>query len=98
MSYVISNYTKSQARKIGVTVRSSKLKNKKIDILYNGKKLASVGDIRFKDYSIYLKESGSKIAEERRRLYRVRHAKDSKRKVGGVEKQSRGWFASKLLW
>jgi len=98
MSYNISNYTQAQARRLGVKVQPSKLKNKKIDVIYNGKKIASVGDIRYKDYSIYLKEDGRKIAEARRRAYRSRHAKDSRRRAGGIEKQSRGYFARQLLW
>tara|TARA_Y100001937_G_C7063118_1_gene304703 strand:- start:223 stop:519 length:297 start_codon:yes stop_codon:yes gene_type:complete len=98
MSYKISNYTRTQARRLGVKVKPSTLKNKKIDVIYNGKKIASVGDIRYKDYSIYLKESGRTVAEARRSAYRKRHAGDSKRRPGGIEKQSRGYFARQLLW
>ena len=43
MSYKITNYTLAQAKKIGVTVRPSTNKTKKIDIFRQGKKIASVG-------------------------------------------------------
>lgn len=98
MSYVISDYTRRQAKRLGVEVRPSKLKNKKIDVLYEGKKIASVGAKGYSDYSIYLKTKGKKVADERRRLYRIRHAKNSKRVPGGIEKQSPGFFARQLLW
>ena len=97
-SYKISDHTKTQAKKLGVDVFPSKNKNKKIDVFYNGKKLASVGAVGYKDYTIYLAEDGRKKANERRRLYRIRHAKDLKRRKGGIEKQSPGFFANKLLW
>jgi len=98
MSYIISDYTKRQAKRLGVEVKPSTRKNKKIDVFHNDKKVASVGAKGYKDYSIYLKEEGQKVANERRRLYRIRHARDSKRKPGGIEKQTPGYFARQLLW
>jgi hypothetical protein len=44
------------------------------------------------DYPSYIKAKGKEYADERRRLYRIRHDKD--RKVRG----SAGWWADKLLW
>ena len=43
MTYIISSYTRRRARVLGVAVRRSTKKNKKIDIIKNGKVVASVG-------------------------------------------------------
>ena len=92
MAYSISNYTKQQARKLGVTVKPSKVKWKKIDVFKNGKKVASVGAIGYKDYPTYKRTKGKKYADERRRLYKIRHQNDR------TKKGSNGYYADKLLW
>ena len=97
MPYRITNYTKAQAKKLGVSVRQSSVKGKKIDVIKDGKKVASVGAIGYNDYPTFkrLEERGSVpkgTADKRRALYKNRHDKDRK-KVG-----SRGYYADKLLW
>ena len=92
MAYRIKEYTKRQAKKLGVQVKPSKVKGKKIDVFKNGKKVASVGAIGYNDYPTYMQKKGKKYADERRRLYKIRHNKD--RKVRG----SAGDYADKLLW
>ena len=89
--YRISAYTRSKARRMGVTVRPSTRKGKKIDVFKNGKKVASIGAVGYNDFTTYSKKSKSK-ASERRRLYHIRHKKDEKRSG------SPGYYASKLLW
>jgi len=92
MSYTITNYTFLQAKKLGLTVKPSSNKTKKIDIFKQGKKIASVGAAGMNDYPTFMKRKGVKFAKTRRRLYKMRHEKD--RHV----KWSRGWLADKLLW
>lgn len=97
MSYVIKRYTRLQARKIGVTVKPSTRKGKKIDVFKDGKKVASVGAIGYDDYPTFMKkEREGKVpkgtAERRRKLYKIRHRKD--RNVRGTP----GYYADKLLW
>tara|TARA_R110000764_G_scaffold542_7_gene2088 strand:- start:1463 stop:1741 length:279 start_codon:yes stop_codon:yes gene_type:complete len=92
MSYIIKTYTKAQAKKMGVVVKPSKLKGKKIDVFKNGEKVASVGAIGYKDYPTYMQQFGKAYADVRRKLYKQRHEKD--RKV----RNSNGWYADKLLW
>lgn len=92
MGYTITNYTKSKAKKLGVTVRQSKVKGKKIDVFKDGKKVASVGAIGYSDYPTYIKTKGKKYADERRRLYKKRHSKDR------TKRGSNGWYADQLLW
>lgn len=71
--YVITEYSRQQARKLGVELRPSSNPKKKIDVYKDGKKIASIGDINYSDYGTYLKTKGKAYADERRRLYRIRH-------------------------
>lgn len=90
--YNITKYTFDRARKIGVTVRPSTNKTKKIDVYRKGKKIASVGAAGMNDYPTYMKLKGNKFAKTRRRLYKMRHEKDRH------ERWTRGWLADVLLW
>jgi hypothetical protein len=97
MAYKITNYTKAQAKKLGVSVRASSVKGRKIDVIKDGKKVASVGAIGYNDYPTFKRQEERGIvpkgtADKRRALYKNRHDKDRK-KVG-----SRGYYADKLLW
>lgn len=97
MAYNIKTYTKNQAKKIGVTVKPSKTKGKKIDVYKKGVKVASVGAIGYKDYPTYMElEKKGKVSKgtalKRRKLYKIRHKKD--RSV----RNSNGYYADKLLW
>jgi hypothetical protein len=92
MPYNITNYTYAKARKLGLTVKPSKNKTKKIDVFKQGKKIASVGAAGMNDYPTFMKLKGNKFAKTRRRLYKMRHEKDRH------EKWSRGWLADQLLW
>lgn len=91
--YKISLYTRRKAKKLNVIVLPSEKRNKKIDVydIY-GNLLASVGDINYLDYPSYLRYCGKKIAEERRKAYKIRHEKD--RHIKG----SAGYYADQLLW
>lgn len=91
-AYTITNYTKQQAKKLGVVVKPSSVKGKKIDVFKDGKKVASVGALGYSDYPTYMKTKGKAYADERRRLYKIRHSKD--RNVKGSD----GYYADKLLW
>jgi hypothetical protein len=90
--YKIRNYTRRQAKKIGVTIKLSTNKNKKIDVYKDARKIASVGANGMNDYPTYIQTKGIKFAKTRRKLYRLRHNKD--RHI----KWSNGWLADKLLW
>ena len=96
--YSITKYSYDQAKKLGVTIKPSESKNKKIDI-YNkdGKKIASVGGVKkdgsyYKDYPTYTKTEGKEKADKRRKLYKIRHAKTR------IIKGSNSYYADKLLW
>lgn len=90
--YNITSYSKEQAKKLGVEIKPSKLKNKKIDVYKGNEKVASIGNKNYKDYPTYMLEKGLAFANERRKLYKIRHEKD--RKIKG----SAGYYADKILW
>ena len=91
--YHITNYTLKKAKKIGVKVKPSTNKTKKIDVFNKeGKKIASVGANGMNDFPTYMQKNGLMYAKTRRRLYRMRHEKD--RHI----KWSHGWLADQLLW
>jgi hypothetical protein len=90
--YKITSRQKDNADKLGVTIKPSTNKGKKIDVFKNGIKIASIGAIGYKDYSIHLAENGLTYANERRRLYRIRHQND-RTKIGTA-----GYYADKILW
>ena len=92
MAYTITSYTKKQAKKLNVIVKPSNNKGKKIDVFKNGKKIASIGALGYGDYPTYLKTKGTTFANERRRLYKLRHYNN--RNI----KNSNGYYADKLLW
>ena len=97
MPYKITQYTKLQAKRLGVDVKVSKVKNKKIDIFKDGNKIASVGALGYMDFPTFLEQEKKGkypkgYAEQRRKLYQIRHKKDIS--VIG----SNGFWANELLW
>lgn len=92
MSYKITEYTKRKAKTLGVQIKPSSVKGKKIDVFKDGKKIASVGSLGYNDYPTYIEKKGKKFADERRTLYKTRHKKD--KDIKGTN----GYYADKLLW
>ena len=90
--YTITEYSRDQAKKLGVTIKPSTNKGKKLDVFKDGKKLASVGALGMSDYPTYMKTKGKEYADERRRLYKIRHGKTMD-KVG-----SPSYYAARILW
>jgi hypothetical protein len=94
MSYRITNYTKQQAAKHGLTVKPSQVKGKKISVYKGDDYLGSVGSIGYDDFGVFKSKYGQVHANERRRLYHMRHRQEA----GYNQKYSRSWLASHLLW
>ena len=92
MAYKITSYSKNKAKKLGLTIKPSKRKGKKIAVFKKGKKVADVGALGYKDYPTYTKTKGKKFADKRRRLYKIRHQKTR------TKKGSRSYYADKILW
>lgn len=86
--YKVKKYHLDNARKLGVTIKPSTKKNYKLDVFKDDKYLTSIGDSRYRDYAIYLEENGKEYADERRRLYHIRHQNE------GI----RGKLSKLILW
>ena len=64
--YEINKYSFDKAKNLGVKIKPSARKGKKIDVFdWNGQYITSIGDIRYDDYTTYLKNKGKEYAEER---------------------------------
>jgi hypothetical protein len=91
--YKITPQQKLKAALYGVKIKPSTNRKKKIDVFdLNGNKIASIGAAGYMDYEMYIKAKGRAYADERRRLYKIRHQAD-RLKVG-----SASFFADKILW
>jgi len=86
--YNITDYTKKKAKEINVEVRPSKNPKKKIDVYRKDVFLHSIGAVGYKDFPTFTKEEGREFADERRRLYHIRHKEET---LGGL-------LAKWLLW
>jgi hypothetical protein len=90
MSYKITNYSYQKAKQLNVDIKPSTNKNKKIDVFKNNKKIASIGAIGYLDYPNFIKKKGLEYANQRKKLYKLRHKKDLNSKNGK--------WASAILW
>ena len=90
--YKITARQKANASKLGVVIKPSTVKGKKIDVYKNDVKIASIGALGYMDYDLYIKSKGLAYANERRRLYKIRHANDRNKKG------TPGFYADKILW
>jgi len=93
MTYHILPYTIARAKRLGVIVKPSNIRGKKIDVFSpDGDYICSVGALGYGDYPTFIELHGQEFADKRRKLYKRRHEKD-RHEVG-----SKGWFADYLLW
>ena len=93
MVYQILPYTYQKAKQLGVKVFPSDNPKYKLEVYdFYGNFITYSGDSKYLDFPHYIKNRGLEYANERRRLYRIRHAKDIKN-LG-----SRGYYSSELLW
>ena len=90
--YKITDWSLFQAKKIGVKIKVSTTKNKKLDVFKDGKKVASIGDINYGDYPTFLMTKGREFADKRRALYKKRFEKT--RNI----KDTKSYYADKILW
>ena len=92
-NYIITQYSYDKADKLNLIIKSSKNKNKKIDVYdINDVLIQSIGDINYNDYPSYLSTYNKQYADERRRLYHIRHQK-------GINIiNSKQYLSANLLW
>ena len=92
MKYRITERQKRNARRIGVTIKPSSVGKKKIAVFKNGKKVADVGQMPYKDYDWYLRNRSKRFADSRRESYKKRHQKYR------VKKGTASYYADQILW
>ncbi len=91
--YDILPYTYKKAKELGVKIFPSDNPKYKLEVYdWNGNFITYCGSPSYSDYPHYIEEKGKEYADERRRLYKIRHQKD-RTKLG-----SRGYYADSLLW
>ena len=90
MPYDITKYSFDQAKRLGVHIQPSTLKNYKIDVFdKDGNYKTSIGDCRYSDFPHYIESHGIDYAKKRQSLYHSRHYHDN---------SERGILAIKILW
>ena len=92
MAYQIKPAQRTRAKKLGVTIKPSKNKGKKLDVFKGDKKVASIGALGMGDYETFKKTKGLEFANESRKAYKSRHQK-TRVKVG-----TPSYYADKILW
>jgi len=92
MAYTITKYSRKKAKQLGVTIKKSKIKGKKISVFKNNKKVADIGALGYSDFPTYTKTKGKAFANKRRKLYKIRHQKTR------TKKGSKSYYADKILW
>lgn len=91
MSYIIKPQQKTAAKKLGVTIRPSQVKGKKIAVFKAGNKIADIGALGYGDYWTYY-QSDKYLARSKREAYQARH-NGEQNKIG-----SPGYYAWYILW
>lgn len=86
--YDITDYSYQQAKKLGVEIKPSTRKGKKIDVFKKGNKIASIGATGYSDFP-HLLQKDKDLALKRREAYRSRH----KNNTGTA-----GFYATRILW
>lgn len=98
MSYTVTPEIRQRANALNITVKPSTRKGKKLDAYTkDGEYITSFGATGYKDYHIYRREEGAKVAEEKRKQYKARHEKDRKVKYRDG-KMTAGYLADRILW
>lgn len=91
MSYKILPQQKNAAKKLGVTIKPSEVKGKKIAVFKNDEKVADIGALGYSDFWTYY-QANRIIAGQKRAAYQARH-KGEQNKIG-----SPGYYAWYILW
>tara|TARA_R110000803_G_scaffold11017_1_gene33399 strand:+ start:5730 stop:6059 length:330 start_codon:yes stop_codon:yes gene_type:complete len=103
--YKIYTLQKLNATNEGVVIKSSKKKNKKVDVFdKKGKLLASIGGVYpngkfYKDYATYVDLFGLTEAKKKMKAYIARHKKEPKEKIiNGKKVKTPSYWADVILW
>ena len=90
-NYVILEDSYKMAKLLKLDIKTSKNINKKIDVYKDGLFIFSIGNIKYLDYSHYIKNHSLDYANNRRKLY-------YKRNKLSHDINSRKYISAKILW
>lgn len=91
MTYKILPQQRAAAKKLGVTIKPSEVKGKKIAVFKSGDKVADIGALGYGDYWTYY-QADKYLARSKREAYKARH-NGEQNKIG-----SPGYYAWHILW
>lgn len=91
MTYKIREYHKENAKDLGVKIRPSKAKGKKIEVEKPDGTISQIGATGYNDFATY-QEKNKMEANEKRENYRARH------KCDNAIRYSNNHFACEILW
>lgn len=97
MPYTITEEIRRKAAAIGVTVKPSNTKGKKLDAFKDGVKQASFGALGYGDYHVFKRDHGEEFARKKRAAYKKRHESDRHIRTRNG-KLTAGYLADKILW
>ena len=92
MSYRITSRQRSAAKRLGVQIKPSTVKGKKLDVFKGDKKVASIGALGMKDFDLWRKSDGIEKARARQKAFKSRFQKQ-RIKVG-----TPAYYADQILW
>jgi hypothetical protein len=92
MTYQITSRQRSNAKRIGVKIKPSTVKGKKVDVFKGDKKVASIGALGMKDFDLWKKSEGIEKAKARQKAFKSRFQKQ-RTKVG-----TPAYYADQILW
>ena len=97
-NYKIKKLQVDKANELGVKIRPSTNKNKKLDVYIRDKKIYSIGGAGYNDYATYIKDKNvsKEDAEKRRVSYIARHSKEPKIDKDG--EYTKSLYADEILW
>jgi len=91
MTYKILPQQRAAAKKLGVTIKPSEVKGKKIAVFKANEKIADIGALGYGDYWTYY-QADKYLARSKREAYKARH-NGEQNKIG-----SPGYYAWYILW
>lgn len=97
-TYAILPVMHQKAKRLGLRLRPSRNPKKKIDAIDSKGRVTSFGGNGYGDFYVFRKTKGDKYAKERRKLYKIRHAKDRTVRRDSSGKYTAGFLADRILW
>jgi hypothetical protein len=92
MTYQITSRQRANARRIGVKIKPSTVKGKKLDVFKGDKKVASIGALGMMDFDKWKAKEGIEKAKKRQKAFKSRFSKQ-RVKVG-----TPAYYADQILW